>query len=104
MAVTLEVKYFNTFLIKSAEVTHQVVGTGNNSTTAFTIAASSGSTIYAVPNSESEFQVYSSNELVAASAYVYSNKTRLITFTSAPATGKEILVVVKNKDLEKNLI
>ena len=34
MAVTLEVKYFNTFLIKSAEVTHQVVGTGNASTTA----------------------------------------------------------------------
>ena len=104
MAVTLEVKYFNTFLIKSAEVTHQVVGTGNASTTAFTIAASSGSTIYAVPNSESEFQVYFDNELVAASAYVYSNKTRIITFTSAPAANKSILVVVKSWHVEESRI
>ena len=63
MSVTLEIKYYNTFLIKSSEVTHQVVGTGDGGDTTFTIAESSGSTIYAVPNSESEFQVYFDNEL-----------------------------------------
>ena len=55
MSVTLEIKYYNTFLIKSSEVTHQVVGTGDGSTTTFTIAESSGSTVYAVPNSETDF-------------------------------------------------
>ena len=63
MSVTLEIKYYNTFLIKSSEVTHQVVGTGDGSDTTFTIAESSGSTIYAVPNSEADFQVYFDNEL-----------------------------------------
>ena len=51
MAVTLEIKYFNTFVIKSSEVTHQVVGTGDDSDTTFTIAEESGGTVYAVPNS-----------------------------------------------------
>ena len=85
MAVTLEIKYFNTFLIKGGETTNQVVGTGDASDTTFTIAESSGNTIYAIPNSESDFQVYLDNVLKAASGYSYKNKTRVITFTSAPA-------------------
>jgi|TARA_Y100000033_G_scaffold42472_1_gene43505 hypothetical protein len=104
MSVTLEIKYYNTFLIKSSEVTHQVVGTGDGSDTTFTIAESSGSTIYAVPNSESEFQVYFDNVLVAATSYVYANKTRVITFTSAPSNGVSILVVVKNWHIEESRI
>ena len=104
MAVTLEIKYFNTFVIKSSEVTHQVVGTGDGSDTTFTIAEESGGTVYAVPNSESEFQVYHDNVLVAATAYVYSNKTRVITFTSAPSNGVSILVVVKNWHIEESRI
>ena len=104
MSVTLEIKYYNTFLIKSSEVTHQVVGTGDGSDTTFTIAEESGGTIYAVPNSESEFQVYHDNVLVAATAYVYSNKTRVITFTSAPNNGVSILVVVKNWHIEESRI
>ena len=104
MSVTLEIKYYNTFLIKSSEVTHQVVGTGNGSDTTFTIAESSGNTIYAVPNSEADFQVYFDNELQAASGYTYKNKTRVITFTSAPANGKSILVVVKNWHIEESRI
>ena len=105
MSVTLEIKYYNTFLIKSSEVTHQVVGTGNNSDTTFTIAESSGNTIYAVPNSESEFEVYFDNVLQAATSYVYANKTRVITFTSAPASSvAEILVVVKNWHVEESRI
>ena len=90
MSVTLEVKYYNTFVIKSAEVTHQVVGTGDGSDTTFTIAESSGNTVYAVPNSESEFQVYFDDVLQAATGYVYANKTRIITFTSAPSNGVSI--------------
>ena len=104
MSVTLEIKYYNTFLIKSSEVTHQVVGTGDGGDTTFTIAESSGSTIYAVPNSESEFQVYFDNELQAASGYTYKNKTRVITFTSAPGNGKSILVVVKSWHVEESRI
>ena len=104
MSVTLEVKYYNTFVIKSAEVTHQVVGTGDGSDTTFTIAESSGNTIYAVPNSESEFQVYFDNVLVPATSYVYANKTRIITFTSAPNNGVSILVVVKNWHVEESRI
>ncbi len=102
MAVTLEIKYFNTFLIKNGETTHQVVGTGDDSDTTFTIAESSGDTIYAIPNSESDFQVYLDNVLHAASGYVYENKTRIITFTSAPGDGVEILVVVKNWHVEES--
>ena len=104
MSVTLEIKYYNTFLIKSSEVTHQVVGTGDGSDTTFTIAESSGSTIYAVPNSEADFQVYFDNVLVAATSYVYANKTRVITFTSAPSNGVSILVVVKNWHIEESRI
>ena len=104
MSVTLEIKYYNTFLIKSSEVTHQVVGTGDGSDTTFTIAESSGNTVYAVPNSEADFQVYFDNELQAASGYTYKNKTRVITFTSAPANGKSILVVVKNWHIEESRI
>ena len=104
MSVTLEIKYYNTFLIKSSEVTHQVVGTGDGSDTTFTIAESSGNTIYAVPNSEADFQVYFDNELQAASGYTYKNKTRVITFTSAPGNGKSILVVVKNWHIEESRI
>ena len=104
MAVTLEIKYFNTFLIKNGETTHQVVGTGDASDTTFTIAESSGDTIYAIPNSESEFQVYLNNVLHASSGYVYENKTRVITFTSAPGSGVEILVVVKNWHVEESRI
>jgi len=105
MAVTLEIKYFNTFLIKNGETIHQVVGAGNDSTTAFTIAESSGDTIYAIPNSESDFQVYFDNVLKAASLYVYSNKTRIITFASAPAASvSSILVVVKNWHVEESRI
>ena len=95
MSVTLEIKYYNTFLIKSSEVTHQVVGTGNGSDTTFTIAESSGNTIYAVPNSEADFQVYFDNELQPASGYTYKNKTRVITFTASVPVNKEILVVLK---------
>ena len=104
MSVTLEIKYFNTFLVKSSEVTHQVVGTGDGSDTTFTIAESSGSTIYAVPNSESDFQVYFDNVLQAATGYVYANKTRVITFTSAPGNNVSILVVVKNWHIEESRI
>jgi len=104
MSVTLEVKYFNTFLIKSSEVTHQVIGTGNGSATAFTIAESNGSTIYAVPNSEADFQVYFNNELQPATRYTYKNKTRVITFTSVVPANKEILVVVKNWHIEESRI
>ena len=104
MSVTLEIKYYNTFLIKSSEVTHQVVGTGDGSDTTFTIAESSGSTIYAVPNSESDFQVYLNNVLLAASGYTYKNKTRVITFTTAPGNNVEILVVVKNWHVEESRI
>jgi hypothetical protein len=104
MSVTLEIKYYNTFLIKSSEVTHQVVGTGDGSDTTFTIAESSGNTIYAVPNSEADFQVYFDNELQAALGYTYKNKTRVITFTSAPGNGKSILVVVKNWHIEESRI
>ena len=104
MSVTLEIKYYNTFLIKSSEVTHQVVGTGDGSDTTFTIAESSGSTIYAVPNSESDFQVYLNNVLLAASGYTYKNKTRVITFTTAPGSNVEILVVVKNWHVEESRI
>jgi len=104
MSVTLEIKYYNTFLVKSSEVTHQVVGTGDDSDTTFTIAESSGNTIYAVPNSEADFQVYFNNVLVAATNYVYANKTRVITFTSAPAAGVSILVVVKNWHIEESRI
>ena len=104
MSVTLEIKYYNTFLIKSSEVTHQVVGTGDGSDTTFTIAESSGSTIYAVPNSEADFQVYSDNVLTPATGYVYANKTRVITFTSAPNNGVSILVVVKNWHIEESRI
>ena len=104
MSVTLEIKYFNTFLIKSSEVTHQVVGTGDGTDTTFTIAESSGNTIYAVPNSEADFQVYFDNVLQAATGYVYANKTRVITFTSAPSNGVSILVVVKNWHIEESRI
>ena len=104
MSVTLEIKYYNTFVIKSSEVTHQIVGTGDGSDTTFTIAESSGSTIYAVPNSESDFQVYLDDVLQAASTYIYANKTRVITFTSAPANGKSILVVVKSWHVEESRI
>ena len=104
MSVTLEIKYYNTFLIKSSEVTHQVVGTGDGSDTTFTIAESSGSTIYAVPNSEADFQVYFDNVLQAATGYTYKNKTRVITFTSAPGNNKSILVVVKNWHIEESRI
>ena len=104
MSVTLEIKYYNTFVIKSSEVTHQVIGTGDDSDTTFTIAESSGSTIYAVPNSESDFQVYFNEVLVAASAYIYANKTRVLTFASAPADGASILVVVKNWHVEESRI
>ena len=104
MAVTLEIKYFNTFLIKGAETISQVVGTGNDSTTTFTIAESSGDTVYAVPNSESEFQVYFDNVLTAASGYSYKNKTREITFSSAPDDGVSILVVVKNYHIEESRV
>jgi len=104
MSVTLEIKYFNTFVIKSSEVTHQVIGTGDGSTTAFTIAESNGNTIYAVPNSLADFQVYFNNELVSATGYVYKNRIREITFTSAPDIGKEILVVVKNWHVEESRI
>ena len=104
MSVTLEIKYYNTFLIKSSEVTHQVVGTGDGSDTTFTIAESSGNTIYAVPNSEADFQVYFDNELQPASGYTYKNKTRVITFTSAPGNNKSILVVVKNWHIEESRI
>ena len=51
-----------------------MVGTGNSSTTVFTIAESSGDTVYAIPNSESDFQVYFDNALQAASLYTYKNK------------------------------
>ena len=104
MSVTLEIKYFNTFVIKSSEVTHQVIGTGDGSTTAFTIAESNGNTIYAVPNSIADFQVYFDNELVSATTYIYKNRLRQITFTSAPAANKEILVVVKNWHIEESRI
>jgi hypothetical protein len=104
MSVTLEIKYYNTFLIKSSEVTHQVVGTGNGSDTTFTIAESSGNTIYAVPNSEADFQVYFDNELQPASGYTYKNKTRVITFTSAPGNNKSILLVVKSWHVEESRI
>jgi hypothetical protein len=104
MSVTLEIKYFNTFIIKSSEVTHQVIGTGDGSATAFTIAESNGNTIYAVPNSLADFQVYFDNELQSATGYVYKNRIREITFTSAPAIGKEILVVVKNWHVEESRI
>tara|TARA_R100001463_G_scaffold111494_1_gene166354 strand:- start:12629 stop:14350 length:1722 start_codon:yes stop_codon:yes gene_type:complete len=104
MSVTLEIKYYNTFLIKSSEVTHQVIGTGNGSATAFTIAEISGDTIYAVPNSEADFQVYFDNELQPASGYTYKNKTRVITFTSAPDNNKSILVVVKSWHIEESRI
>jgi len=104
MSVTLEIKYYNTFLIKSSEVTHQVVGTGDGSDTTFTIAESSGNTIYAVPNSEADFQVYFDNELQPATGYTYKNKTRVITFTSAPGNGKSILVVVKSWHIEESRI
>ena len=104
MSVTLEIKYYNTFLIKSSEVTHQVVGTGNGSDTTFTIAESSGNTIYAVPNSEADFQVYFDNELQPASGYTYKNKTRVITFTASVPVNKEILVVVKNWHIEESRI
>ena len=104
MSVTLEIKYYNTFLIKSSEVTHQVVGTGDGSDTTFTIAESSGNTIYAVPNSEADFQVYFDNVLTPATGYVYANKTRVITFTSAPNNGVSILVVVKNWHIEESRI
>ena len=104
MSVTLEIKYYNTFLIKSSEVTHQVVGTGNGSDTTFTIAESSGNTIYAVPNSEADFQVYFDNELQPASGYTYKNKTRVITFTASVPANKEILVVVKNWHIEESRI
>ena len=104
MSVTLEIKYYNTFVIKSSEVTHQIVGTGDGSDTTFTIAESSGSTIYAVPNSESDFQVYLDDVLQAASTYIYANKTRVITFTSAPGNGKSILVVVKSWHVEESRI
>ncbi len=104
MSVTLEIKYYNTFLIKSSEVTHQVVGTGDGSDTTFTIAESSGNTIYAVPNSEADFQVYFDNELQPASGYTYKNKTKVITFTSAPGNNKSILVVVKNWHIEESRI
>jgi len=104
MSVTLEIKYYNTFVIKSSEVTNQIVGTGDGSDTTFTIAESSGSTIYAVPNSESDFQVYLDDVLQAASTYIYANKTRVITFTSAPGNGKSILVVVKSWHVEESRI
>ena len=104
MSVTLEIKYYNTFLIKSSEVTHQVIGTGNGSATAFTIAKISGDTIYAVPNSEADFQVYFNNELQPASGYTYKNKTRVITFTASVPANKEILVVVKNWHVEESRI
>jgi hypothetical protein len=104
MSVTLEIKYFNTFVIKSSEVTHQVIGTGDGSTTAFNIAESNGNTIYAVPNSIADFQVYFDNELQSATGYVYKNRIREITFTSAPANGKEILIVVKNWHIEESRI
>jgi len=104
MSVTLEIKYFNTFVIKSSEVTHQVIGTGDGSTTAFTIAESNGNTIYAVPNSIADFQVYFDNELVSATTYIYKNRLRQITFTSAPTANKEILVVVKNWHIEESRI
>jgi len=104
MSVTLEIKYYNTFLIKSSEVTHQVIGTGNGSATAFTIAEISGNTIYAVPNSEADFQVYFNNELQPASGYTYKNKTRVITFTASVPANKEILVVVKNWHVEESRI
>jgi len=104
MSVTLEIKYFNTFVIKSSEVTHQVIGTGDGSTTAFTIAESNGNTIYAVPNSIADFQVYFDNELVSATTYIYKNRLRQITFTSAPDANKEILVVVKNWHIEESRI
>ncbi len=103
MSVTLEIKYFNTFLIKGGETTSQVVGTGNSSTTVFTIAESSGDTVYAIPNSESDFQVYFDNALQAASLYTYKNKTREITFSSAPGSVS-ILVVVKNYHVEESRI
>ena len=104
MSVTLEIKYYNTFLIKSSEVTHQVVGTGDGSDTTFTIAESSGNTVYAVPNSEADFQVYFDNELQPATGYTYKNKTRVITFTSAPNNGKSILVVVKSWHIEESRV
>ena len=104
MSVTLEVKYYNTFVIKSSEVTHQVIGTGDGSTATFIIAESSSNAVYAVPNSESEFQVYFDNVLLAASAYIYKNKTREVTFTSPPGNGKEILIVVKNWHIEESRI
>ena len=81
-----------------------MVGTGDGSDTTFTIAESSGSTIYAVPNSESDFQVYFDNVLQPATGYVYANKTRIITFTSAPNNGVSILVVVKNWHVEESRI
>jgi len=104
MSVTLEIKYFNTFVIKSSEVTHQVIGTGNGATASFTIAESSGNTIYAVPNSIADFQVYFDNELQSATGYVYKNRIREITFTSPPPANKEILVVVKNWHIEESRI
>jgi len=104
MSVTLEIKYFNTFVIKSSEVTHQVVGTGNGATASFIIAESSGNTIYAVPNSIADFQVYFNNELQSATGYVYKNRIREITFTSPPPANKEILVVVKNWHIEESRI
>ena len=74
--------------------------TGDNSTTAFTLTLKSPtkSNSNIVPTNKNQFIVYMNDVLVGASSYAYATTTGVITFTSAPATGAAITVVLVNHE------
>ena len=74
--------------------------TGDNSTTAFTLTLKSptrGSTSIP-PTNKNQFNIYINDVLVTATDYAYAPTTGVITFTTAPATGATITVVLVNHE------
>ena len=74
--------------------------TGGSGTTAFTLTLKSptrgGANI--PPTNKNQFNVYINDILVAATDYIYDTTTGVITFTTAPATGANITVVLANHE------
>ena len=74
--------------------------TGDNSTTAFTLALKSPVSAESSlpPNNINQFTVYINDVLFASSNYTYNITTGIITFNSAPANGAAITVVLANHE------
>ena len=74
--------------------------TGDNSTTAFTLTLKSPTTGASSipPTNKNQFNVYQNDVLVTATDYAYAPTTGVITFTTAPATGAAITVVLANPE------